>query len=138
MGYIHCCAGLRKSKSYSVSPEENYMSAELDYLEKCPVCGHTVVQLTRIDFKNNVSVCRKNNEKARKLFDKMKSAILLEREKYGISVKVHSKFYLNYSEFGVKKKCYSNLSTLKMGLFENKELIDLERASSLERLTFSV
>ena len=138
MGYIHCCAGLRKSKSYSVSPEGNYMSAELDYLEKCPVCGHTVVQLTRIDFENNISVCRKINEKARKLFDKLKSAILLEREKYGISIKVHSKFYLNYSEFGVKKKCYSNLSTLKMGLFENKELIDDKKAGYLERLTFSV
>lgn len=138
LGYIHCCAGLRKSKSYSISPEENYALAALDYIEKCPVCGHTVVQLTRIDFENNVSVCRKINEKARKLFDKLKASILFEKEKNGVRLRVHSKFYLNYNEFGVKKRCYSNLSTLKMGLFESKELIDFQKTDCLEKLTFSV
>ncbi len=29
-------------------------------------------------------------------------------------------FYLNYNEFGVKKRCYSNLSALKIGLTENR------------------
>lgn len=122
MGYIHCCAGLRKTKSYSISPEEAYLFAQVDFLEKCPVCGHTVTQLTRIDFKNNVSICRKVNEKARKLFDKLKNSILFEQKMENTRLKVYSKFYLHYNEFGVKKKCYSNLSTLKMGLFENKEL----------------
>lgn len=120
MGFIHCCAGLRKSKSYSVSPEDNYLFAQIDYLEKCPICGHTVTQLTRIDFENNVSICRKINDKARKLFDKLKSSILFENKTQSIGSKVHSNFYLYYNEFGVKKKCYSNLSTLKIGLFENK------------------
>lgn len=123
MGYIHCCAGLRKAKSYSISPEENYLLAQVDYLEKCPICGHTVTQLTRIDFDNNVSVCRKINEKARKLFEKLKDLIIFEKKSEPTRIKVHSKFYLNYNEFGVKKKCYSNLSTLKIGLFENKDLI---------------
>lgn len=120
MGYIHCCAGLRKSKSYSISPEENYMFAQVDYLEECPVCGHTVTQLTRIDFENNVSVCRKINDKARKLFNKLKNSILFEKKDEKSRVKVYSKFYLNYNEFGVKKRCYSNLSSLKIGLFENR------------------
>lgn len=122
LGYIHCCAGLRKSKSYCISPEGDYSSAELDYLEKCPVCGHSVIQITRVDFDDNVSICRKINDKARKLFDKLKSSILYEKYSGELKVKVYSKFYLNYNEFGVKKKCYSNLSTLKIGLFENKEL----------------
>lgn len=120
MGYVHCCAGLRKSKTYSVEPEENFMFAQVDYLEKCPICGHSVVQLTRIDFENNVSVCRKINEKARKLFDKLKKSILFEKKDEGVRLKVYSKFYLHYNEFGVKKKCYSNLSSLKIGLFENR------------------
>jgi len=120
MGYIQCCAGLRKSKSYSVVPEKNYLYAQVDYLEECPICGHTVMQLTRMDSDNNISVCRKINEKARKLFEKIKGAILFEKEPEGTKIKVFSKFYLNYNEFGVKKKCYSNLSTLKMGLFENR------------------
>ncbi len=120
MGYIHCCAGLRKSKSYSILPEENYLFAQVDYLEECPVCGHTVTQLTRIDVENNVSVYRKINEKARKLFKKLKKLILFEKEPEKGRLNANSKFYLYYNEFGVKKKCYSNLSSLKIGLFENK------------------
>lgn len=138
LGYIHCCAGLRKSKSYSISPDGAFVSAELDYVEKCPICGHTVAQITRVDLENNVSICRKTNEKARKLFEKLKTSILFEREKCSSMLKVHSKFYLNYNEFGVKKKCYSNLSTLKMGLFENKELLKEEKPEFLEMLAFPV
>lgn len=121
MGYIHCCAGLRKTKSYSVSPDADYFMAQVDYLEKCPICGHTVTQLTRIDFDNKVSVCRKVNDKARKLFDKLKHSILFEQKVEIPNIKTYSNFYLHYNEYGVKKKCYSNLSSLKMGLFENKE-----------------
>lgn len=120
MGYIHCCSGLRKAKSYSISPEENYLHAQVDYLEECPVCGHTVTQITRIDSDNNVSVCRKVNEKARKLFQKLKNSILFEKKPEGVRLTSYSNFYLNYNEFGVKKKCYSNLSSLKIGLFENR------------------
>ena len=123
MGYIHCCNGKRKSVSFAVSPEKNYLTAELDYLKECPVCGHTVVQLTRIDFENNVSICRKINEKARKFFQKIQDSILYKKETELCRVSAYSKFYLYYNEFGKKKKCYSNLSTLKIGLFENKNLI---------------
>lgn len=121
MGYVHCCAGLRRAKTYSIKPENNYVLAQVDYLESCPICGHTVTQITRIDADNNVSVCRKINEKARKLFNNLKSVILYEKEKEDYKFRTYSKFYLYYNEFGVKKKCYSNLSSLKMGLFENKE-----------------
>lgn len=120
MGYIHCCSGLRKSKTYSIAPEENFLLAQVDYLENCPICGHTVTQITRIDFDNEVSICRKINEKARILFNKLKDSILFEKKPDGINLKTYSNFYLYYNEFGVKKKCYSNLSSLKMGLFENK------------------
>ena len=134
VGYIHCCAGLRKSKSYSVVPEKGYVTAELDYLEICPVCGHTVVQLTRVGFDNNISVCRKINAKAKNFFDKMQSSILFEREIAETKLKIHSKFYLYYNEYGVKKKCYSNLSTLKMGLFENKELVKQQKQIDYDKL----
>lgn len=120
MGYIHCCAGLRKSRTYAIIPEDCYLAAQMDFLNECPICGHTVTQITRIDFENNVSTFRKTNEKARKLFDKLKTSIIYEK---GVEIAVSqptSKFYLYYNEFGNKKKCYSQLSSLKMGLFENK------------------
>lgn len=118
MGSIHCCGGLRKSKSYCVAPEEGYLICEVDYLEHCPVCDHTVVQLTRINLDNEVSVCRKINKKAIKLFEKIKPLILYEKEAGWRKVKAFSRFYLNYSEYGVKKRCYSNLSTMKLGLYD--------------------
>lgn len=127
LGYIHCCSGLRKSRSYSVAPEKNYLFVQIDYLDECPVCGHTIVQLTRIDTDNNVSICTKANEKARKLFESLRDSILFEKKTESGRVRVNSKFYLSYNEFGVKKKCYSNLSTLKIGLFENKELKHFEK-----------
>lgn len=120
MGYIHCCSGLRKSKSYSLTPEENYFYVQLDYLNECPICGHCVVQLTRIDLNNNISICRKTNGKAEKMFDKLKTSILFEKNAEATSYRNSSKFYLYYNEYGTKKKCYSNLSSLKMGLFENR------------------
>lgn len=121
MGYIHCCSGLRKTRSFTISPEYNYLYAQVDYLEECPVCGHTITQLTRIDSENKVSICRKINTKAKKFFEVLKSSILYEKTpEYQIS-NTYSKFYLYYNEFGKKKKCYSNLSSLKIGLFENKE-----------------
>lgn len=122
VGYIHCCAGLRKARSFSLTPEKTYLIAEIDYLEACPVCGHTVVQLTRIDFNNNIDIIRKINEKARNFFEKIQSSILYEKKTNEIRVRAYSSFYLNYNEFGIKKKCYSNLSTLKIGLFENRDL----------------
>ncbi|HNW26664.1 MAG TPA: hypothetical protein PLG15_00095 [Candidatus Gastranaerophilaceae bacterium] len=124
MGYIHCCGAKRKSKSYTLVPEKNYLLVELDYLIKCPACGHTVVQITRIDFNHDISFVRKVNEKAKKLFENLQNSILCKKEPEYKSIKVFSKFYLNYNEFGVKKKCYSNLSSLKIGLFENNPYIN--------------
>ena len=122
MGYIHCCAGLRQSKVYSLIPENDYLLAQMDYLVECPVCGHAVIQITRIDKNNEVSIYRKINERARKLFEKLKKSIIAEKKSESFQVKNQPKFYLYYSEYGVKKKCYSNLSSLKMGMFENKDL----------------
>lgn len=123
MGYIHCCGGKRKTQSYEISPKGNFFAVELDYLEKCPVCGHTVAQLTRIDFDNNISYCRKINQKARRLFETLKDSILRKKQPETLRLKAYSKFYLNYNEYGVKKRCYANLSSLKLGLFDNEKFL---------------
>ncbi len=118
MGYLHCCGGLRRCASYSIVPQEGYLLAELDILEECPVCENYAVQVTRIDIEHNVSVVRKSNIQARKLFENVKSSII-RRQDYKYSVNQKGKSYLYYNEFGTKKRCYSNLSTLKMGMLDN-------------------
>ena len=98
------------------------MLCEVDYLSKCPVCGHTVVQLTRIDKDDNISVVRKVNKKAKDFLTKLKNKVLYEIRPINYSKTNCGTFYLNYNEFGVMKRCYSNLSTMKMGLTEDKYL----------------
>lgn len=122
MGYIHCCGALHKTRSFCLVPSGKFLMCELDYLNKCPVCGHTVVQLTRIDNNNKISVVRKVNKKAREFFEKLKKFILYEEKIVNYNRINSGSFYLNYNEFGVKKRCYSNLKALKIGLVENKDL----------------
>ena len=116
MGYLHCCSGLRKSKTFSVKPYDNYIFCELDYLECCPVCGNTVLQLTRLNNNNEISVYRTKNKKARKFFEKIKPQIISEKAyNYSTLSHSHGSFYLYYNEYGRKKKCFSNLSTMTLG-----------------------
>lgn len=116
MGYIHCCGALRKTRSFVLVPIGGFVLCELDYLEQCPVCNNFVIQLTRIDEKCCVSVLRFRNMKARKLWERVKNNILYEKKADFSSSNRGGTFYLGYSEFGIKKKCYSNFSNLKIGL----------------------
>ena len=117
MGYIHCCGALRKTRSFRMTPQDDFVLCEIDYLTKCPVCGHTVVQLTRVDKKDEISTIRKINKKAREFFLKLKNKILYEIRPEKYNALYIGKFYLNYNEYGTKKRCYSNLKTLKLGKF---------------------
>ena len=122
MGYIHCCGSLHKTRTFYLSPQDKFVMCELDYLSKCPVCGHTVVQLTRVNEADEISVIRRTNKKAKIFFEKLKPKILYEEKPINYAKMRVGKFYLYYNEFGVKKRCYSNLKTLKIGLQENKFL----------------
>lgn len=122
MGYIHCCGALHKTKTYRLVPQEGFSLCEIDYLSECPVCGHTVVQLTRIDNKDQISTVRKINKKAKEFFEKLKSKILYEIRPINYELINVGRFYLNYNEYGVKKRCYSNFKTLKLGKFQNNYL----------------
>lgn len=117
MGYIHCCGALHKTRSYKLVPIKDFVICELDVLEVCPSCGAFVVQVTRVSEKDELSVIRKTNNKAKKFLANLQSKILYEIKNIDYSKYSHSSFYLNYNEFGVQKRCYSNLSTMKMGRF---------------------
>lgn len=122
MGYIHCCGALRKTKSYRLVPRDKFVLCELDVLKKCPVCGHMVVQLTRVSDTDEISTVRKVNAKAKRFFESLQKFILYEETPPSVPRTGQGKFYLNYNEFGVQKRCYSNLRNLKIGLYENKYL----------------
>ena len=117
MGYIHCCSGLHKTRSFVLVPCGNFSMCELDFLKECPVCGHFIIQITRINNNNELSSIRFRNKSAQKIWKKIQPNILYERKHYDYSkIPRSGSFYLNYNEFGIKKRCYSNLSNLKIGL----------------------
>lgn len=120
MGYIHCCGGLRACKTFELKSDEKYKIKELNYLEECPICGHTILQLTRLSTINKISIYRLINKKAKIFFEKYSKDIVKEIDKpENFAFKSNGKFYLNYNEYGRKRRCYSNLSSMKLGLFEN-------------------
>lgn len=121
MGFVHCCGALRRARTFVLEPQEGFIITHMHILESCPVCGHKVLNVVRVDAFNSVSSFRKINSKAQKLFEKLKNSILYEENKHKFSVISGSNFYLNYNEYGKKKKCYSNLSSLKLGLFDNSK-----------------
>ena len=123
MGVIHCCGGMRKAKSFILQPSENFLEVRMDWLESCPCCSHTVIQLTRLSFDNKISIVRKTNYKARKLREKLESDVISEADRsFNYATSPAGNFYLYYNEYGKKKKCFSNLSCLKLGLYENLNL----------------
>lgn len=122
MGYIHCCGGLRKTRTFKLAPHGKFVVCEVDYLDRCPVCGNTVTQLTRIDKDDNITVIKKSDNKAKSFFRKLKKFFLYEETACKYRGYLYKKFYLNYNEYGVKKRCYSNLSTLKLGKYDNEKL----------------
>jgi len=117
MGYVHCCGALRKTRSFVLLPAAGFAVCETDYLKKCPKCGHTVIQIYRISKDNQFSTLRYVNKKAVKLLEKLKSEILYERKDYSYSQWRGRSYYLNYNEYGVKKRCYSNISNLSIGKY---------------------
>ena len=119
MGYIHCCGALRRTRTFRLVPPQNYEIAEVDFLDKCPVCGHKVIQLTKINKAGDIRTIRKTNKKADKFWTKLQNTILYEIKPYKYEAK--GNFYLNYNEYGVIKRCYSNLRNLKLGKTGNLE-----------------
>lgn len=122
MGYIHCCSGLRKCKTFRLEPADGYFIVTLNLLEKCPICGHKVVLLARINFKHEYSEVRKTNKEAIRFFEKLATQIVYLVDKEFRANLPNLKHPLNYNDRGVKKKCYSSLSSLSLGLFESLDL----------------
>lgn len=126
MKNIVCCGHKRPAKNYAIQPSQDTLEAVITVLDECPICGSKVVELTKAVVVNNGShvldeiiVIRKVNKKAVDFFEKLKPFILFEIKNKNISYPSSGSWYLSYNEYGKKKKCYSNLSSLKLGLADN-------------------
>lgn len=120
MPYIECCNKRRFCDAYRIENIEGVVLNDAYYLEACPVCGHTVLLIKRFCYDGSISIVRKTNEKARKLAEKLRSTIICQHiPKVVIG---GSSYFLRYNHYGCVKKCFSNLSSLNIGLFESLDL----------------
>lgn len=119
MGVVYCCEHNRRASSYNVIPREGFISVIMHVMDKeCPECGKFIVELERIDAKGNKSTIRKIDAEAYKLFDKNENGIISNVTSTNI---IAGRFYLNCSEYGKVTRCYSNLSTMKLGITDVSE-----------------
>jgi len=70
------------------------------------------MQVTRLNYQNEISSFRRTDDSARELFERMRTSIQFKVvEPYEIAP-TKGAFYLMCNEFGRKSRCYSNLSAL--------------------------
>lgn len=124
---IKCCNKSHKAKVFLLQPRKGYKDT-LFKIAFCPICKRTFAVLQRTSLKTNkVSYVRAQGyQKVFKYLKALQAWIITEIA--NTRVISGSSFYLNYNEYGKKKKCYSNLSSLKLGLIKsNFEDIKLEK-----------
>lgn len=112
---LKCCNGQRRCKAYALAPSSNLQSCIM-LVGRCSKCGKLLVGIEKIDYSGKKTLICKTRRDAYLLYEKNIHNIIYEIVDISIG---KFGFYLNYSEYGKVKKCYSNLSTLKLGKFSN-------------------
>lgn len=123
MGFINCCGKNVYADVFELIPVTGSVWAVLrDMHDVCPHCGHFKIQIDKITIDGEFKSIVYENAKAFKLRRKLFDSCSVRRRIVHKEDVAGSAFYLYYSEYGKKKKCYSNLSTLKMGMFDSLDL----------------
>lgn len=122
MGYINCCGYLQKAQTFTAEPKAEFLACRVDYLAECLHCGHAVIQITRISEGGKVSIIRKVGAKAVNFLQKNKLK-LKNLPSYSTQLQNVEKFFCGKLKVKAEKPhSYSNLSTLKTALKQNKNL----------------
>lgn len=112
---VECCKKKTKCRVWALA-DKKYKSKFLKQAI-CPICGQKIAIIERVPWFGEKTFIRENDEEAENLIEKVSFDILFEF----IPVKANERhgFYLKYSEYGKIKKCYSNLSTLRLGFLRS-------------------
>lgn len=109
---LKCCGRAQKSVAFMCDAPSGYLFQRIDFLICCKVCKCSVMQVSRLNVKNEFSYFRRTDEQAYELFDKLRTSIIYKiKEPYNYAPQKGS-FFLMCNEYGRKTKCYSNLSSM--------------------------
>jgi hypothetical protein len=122
---ILCHGASQKSEIFKIEPTKSGIKDEfVFYLKKCAICENPVLQILRIDIWGNVlEPVRLKTRNIEKFLNSM--SVIWKPQKLNLSSQAHSDFYLEYNEYGIKKRCYQNLSSVKLGKIETDIYKDL-------------
>lgn len=109
---LKCCGIRQKSTAFVCDAPSGFLYQRIDFLVRCKQCKRTVMQVTRLNHQNEISTFRRTDDSARELFERMRMSILFKIVAPYEIAPSRGRFYLMYSEFGRKSRCYSNLSAL--------------------------
>lgn len=109
---IKCCGVRQKSVAFICDAPRGFLYQRIDFIVRCKVCKHTVMQVSRLDCDHQLSSFRRTDERAHELFERLRTSILYKVVEPYEFAPTKGSFYLNCNEFGRKVKCYSNLSSL--------------------------
>ena len=109
---LKCCGIRQKSTAFICEAPLGFLYQRIDFLVRCKVCKHTVMQVSRLNLENVPSYFRRTDEQARELFERLRTSIIYKVVEPYDFAPTKGSFYLHCNEFGRKTKCYSNLSAL--------------------------
>lgn len=127
MARLVCCGVGQKAEIVKISPTKQNISHEfILHLKKCVKCEKQSLEIIRIGlYGEKINPVRL---KTANISDFLSDIHILWKPKtLNLVPKYLPRFLLNYNEYGVIKKCNSNLSSLTLGRVETDPLIDLKR-----------
>lgn len=119
------CRGIQQHiELYNVIPTRTGINEELVlYLPECKICGKPSLEIRRVDIWGEIiKPVRINIKNVEKFRENM--IVLWEPNSLNEGKNSKGGFYLYCVEYGHRTKCFSNLSTLKMGKIEQDEAPD--------------
>lgn len=115
---VKCCGSKQRAINYIVEPMKNATLSIMAVLNPCSICGEVIVLIDSLMPSGEREIITKKGDEALKLFEKIKDAGRIICQLKTNPNAGHAGWYLYYYDKGKKLKCYSNLSTLKLGLSE--------------------
>jgi len=122
---ILCHGVSQKAEIFKIIPTKLGIKDEFAcYLKSCAICQNPVLQVLRVDIWGNIlEPVRLKTKNIEKFLCSM--SVIWKPEKLNFSSRAYSDFHLEYNEYGIKKRCYQNLSSVKLGKIETDIYKDL-------------
>lgn len=127
MSKIRCCRVLQKAEIFKVVPRFDGVQDEFVlYLDSCVMCGNPLVEIVSLDlYGEMLKPVRLRKDKIDKFLDSMD--VIWKPKRLSNNNSGHFSWALEYNEWGRRRKCSSNLWSLRIGQLETDPYIDLKR-----------